>query len=337
MVLSAIGHEPVDVASVYIGGGTPSLADPALLTQWISVLGSYTRFMPDYEFTIEANPESVTEQFVKAVFEAGVNRIIIGVQSFAPGILAKLNRRQKTRDIYQAFYLARAAGFENIGADLIFGLPGQRVRQVRSDIDRLAALEPQHISFYQLTVEPNTRLAREVANGTLVLPDDEKSAAMYRYGSHLLGDHGYRRYEVSNFAREGFRSRHNYAYWDFSPYIGLGPGAHGFINNHRYANIADIAVYIEAMEGGHFAVEMIEELSVGQRLMEAVMLWLRTAEGIDKEKFVLHFGEAGEKILDGPEAARLAASGHLIDDAGFMRLSDDGFLVADKIITDLIA
>lgn len=336
MALSAFGHEPVDVASVYIGGGTPSLADPALLSRWISVLGSYVRFMPDYEFTIEANPESVTENFVRTVFDAGVNRIIIGVQSFAPGVLARLNRRQQTRDVYQAFYLARAAGFDNIGADLIFGLPGQRVRHVHSDIDRLAALEPQHISFYQLTVEQGTRLAREVADGTLLLANDERSAAMYLFGSHLLHDRGYRRYEVSNFANEGFRSRHNYAYWNFSPYIGLGPGAHGFVNNHRYANVADLTAYIEAVEGGHFAVQFVEELTADQRLMEAVMLWLRTADGIDKEKLTLQFGAAGTTILDGSAAARYAASGHLIDDAGFMRLSDDGFLVADKIIADLV-
>ncbi len=337
MTLSAFGHEPIDVASIYIGGGTPSLAHHEHLSAWVSRLAAYVRFLPDYEFTIECNPESASEELFRSAIDSGVSRLIIGVQSFSTAHLARLNRRQTTKDIYKAFYLARAAGFENIGADLIFGLPGQRLRHIRSDIERLTALEPTHISFYQLTVEPGTRLAREVAHHKIALPDDEQSAAMYKYGAHLLIDRGYKRYEVSNFAREGYFSRHNFAYWNFSPYIGLGPAAHGFINNHRYGNIADLHKYLEAVDAGLFPTEFVEELTLGQRLMETVMLSLRITAGIDKERLVLQFGNKGSEILESQAVKKFIASGHLIDDAGFLRLSDDGFLLADKIIADLVA
>jgi len=337
MAFSSFGHEPIDIASIYIGGGTPSLIQPELLADWIAIVKSYARFLPGYEFTVEVNPESLTDDFTYHAYEAGINRLVVGVQSFGVGALRKLNRRQSTRDIYRAFYRARSAGFENIAADLIFGLPDQTLKKVRVDIERLAALEPTHISFYQLTVEPGTRLEGQLAAGEIILPGEDRSAAMYRFGSHLLMDRGYRRYEVSNFAQDGFRSRHNYAYWNGAPYIGLGPGAHGFVNNCRYSNAADIEAYIGAVEGGFMPFAFVEELTADQRLMERVMLSLRTADGIDQESLILHFGDKAAAILASPVKQRYVESDLLLDDAGFLRLTDAGFLVADRIITDLIS
>ncbi len=336
MVLSALGHEPADVFSIYIGGGTPSLLDPRLLENWVGLLETYTRYLLDYEFSVEVNPESLTDEFARRAFEVGVNRMIIGVQSFSARTLKILNRRQSTRDIYRAFYRARSAGFENIAADLIFGLPGQTMKMLRTDIERLTALEPAHISFYQLTVEPGTRLAEKIEAGEIELPDDEKSASMYRLGSHMLIDRKYRRYEVSNFARDGRRSRHNYAYWNGSPYLGLGPSAHGFVNNCRYGNIVEVDQYIEAVEAGYLPIAFAESLTEEQRLMETVMLSLRTSEGIDRRKLVDRFGEAAVSIMKNPVVGRYVESGHLADEAGFLRLTDAGFLVADKIILDLV-
>ena len=297
---------------------------------------TYGRLMPGYEFTIEANPESLRPAFAAQTHAMGVNRVVIGVQSFAVGLLRRLNRRLRIKDIYQAFYLCRTVGYENIAADLIFGLPEQRMRQLRIDIERLAALEPEHISFYQLTVEPETRLADQIASGQIAVPDDETCASMYRFGAHLLMDQGYLRYEVSNFARPGRLARHNFAYWQGSPYIGLGPAAHGFVNNYRYGNLPSLGPYIDRLEAGHLPIAFVEELSSEQRLMEAIMLSLRTAEGIDKARLIRRFGVAAIDILQGPAAGRYVRSGHLDDDEGWMRLTDDGFLVADGIIADLV-
>lgn len=336
MVFSALGHEPVDITSIYIGGGTPSLADPVLLEDWTRSVGSYIRYLPDYEFSIEANPESLTDDFARRSIDAGVNRIIIGAQSFSIKSLKLLNRKQTTKDIYRAFYRARSAGYENIGADLIFGLPAQTMKTLKADIERLIDLEPAHISFYQLTVEAGTRLAHQVASGEMKLPNDEKSAEMYRFGSHLLIDRGYRRYEVSNFAPDGRRSRHNYAYWTGAPYLGLGPAAHGYINNVRYGNVSDIDQYIEIVEAGYLPIDFAENLTDDQKLMETVMLSLRTSEGLDRQKLVNRFGEIAQAVIKNPVAQRYIKSGHLVDDSGFLRLTDAGFLLADKIITDLV-
>jgi oxygen-independent coproporphyrinogen-3 oxidase len=336
MIFLSLGHEPIDIASIYIGGGTPSLLDPGFIEDWIRLIETYSRFMPDYEFSVEVNPESLSDEFAFRTFEAGINRLIIGVQSFSPRLLKPLNRKQTTKDIYRAFYRAQSAGFENIAADLIFGLPGQTMKMLRTDIDRLIALNPAHISFYQLTVEAGTPLAADVESGRIKLADEDRAASMYRLGSHKLIDQKYRRYEVSNFARDGRRSRHNYAYWSGAPYIGLGPSAHGFINNCRYENIKGVEDYIETVEEGRLPVASIEELTEDQRLMETIMLSLRTSDGLDQQGLVSRFGRRGSKVIKSKMTKRYIKSGHLIDDSGFLRLTDDGFLLADKIIADLV-
>jgi oxygen-independent coproporphyrinogen-3 oxidase len=337
MVLAAFGHEPVEIASVYIGGGTPSLMEVDCLAGWLETVQAYGRLTADCEFTIEANPESLTPEFAVGTHHLGVNRIVIGAQSFGVGLLRPLGRRQKMKDIYRAFYLSRLAGYDNIAADLIFGLPQQRIRQVKLDIERLAALEPAHISFYQLTVEPGTRLAADIVSGRITLPDEEIIASMYRFGAHLLSDKGYLRYEVSNFAREGRICRHNLAYWTGAPYVSLGPAAHGYVNGHRYANQADLDAYIAMLEAGQLPLALLETIDPTQRLMETIMLSLRTAAGIDKERLIRTFGERALAILEGKAKARYVSSGHLLDELGFVRLSDDGFLLADTIIADLAA
>lgn len=337
LVLSMFEREPIDIASIYIGGGTPSLIEGKMLERWLEAVKSYGRLLPGYEFTIETNPESLTNEFAHKTKTLGVNRIIIGVQSFRISSLRLIGRRQRTRDIYRAFYNVNMAGYDNIGADLIFGLPEQRVKHVRTDIDRLIDLEPKHISFYQLTVEDGTRLKKNVDGGRLALPGDNQSAHMYQVGAHLMNDRGYKRYEISNFARDGWRSRHNYAYWQGSPYIGLGPAAHGFAKDFRYGNVADLNKYFEIVESGLLPFEFVEELTEDQKLTEGVMLALRTADGIDKEQLKIGFGKKSLKILEGKVTRRLVKNGYLIDDAGFLRLSDAGFLVADKIIAEILS
>ena len=336
-VLSAFEMEPIEVSSIYIGGGTPSLCNPDLIEEWIAQVSAYAVFLPGFEFTVEANPESLTEQFARRMFNAGANRVVIGAQSFNVAALKKIGRKQKIKDIYQAFYFARMAGFDNIGADLIFGLPGQTDRLLRSDIDRLISLEPKHISFYQLTVEADTALEKNIASGKVIVPDEDKCADFYRLGSHLLSDHKYLRYEVSNFALDGFACRHNIAYWDGHPYLAFGPAAHGFIHNQRFGNVKDVNQYVEMIEAGKLPVAFVESLEDRDRLIEVVMLSLRTAEGLNKEKLIRAFGEPALAIVESAAASRYIRSGHLVNDDGVLKLTDRGFLVADKIIFDLVS
>ncbi|MEZ5357509.1 MAG: radical SAM family heme chaperone HemW [Candidatus Zixiibacteriota bacterium] len=337
LVLAAFEHEPVEIKTLYIGGGTPSLVDPELLNDWLATVSAFAQFQLDFEFTIEANPESLTDEFARRAVEAGANRIVIGVQSFTPASLQKLGRKQRNKDIYQAFYNARIAGFSNIGADLIFGLPGQTMKKMRTDIDRLIALEPKHISFYQLTVEPDTVLERRLAEGKVELPDDDTCADMYRLGSHLLMDHKFDRYEISNFALDGYAARHNCNYWNGTPYIAFGPSGHGYLNNHRYSNVGDVREYVSRIEAGLSPIDFVETLTEEEKLDEAILLGLRQGVGIDKPKLIRRFGEPALAILEGEIVADFIKRGYLTVDEGFLRLTDDGFLVADRIIYELVS
>lgn len=336
-VFSAFEHEPVEISTIYIGGGTPSLFDPDKIGQWLDLVKSFSEMAPDCEFTIEANPESLSDSFAFRSHELGLNRIVIGVQSFEKKFLTPLNRKQTTRDIYRAFYNAEMAGYKNIAADLIFGLPGQKLKQMRLDIERLTALKPNHISFYQLAVEENTVLFDDVASGRIVLPTEETVGEMYRVGTHLLQDKGFLRYEVSSFARDGHQSKHNFSYWTGQPYIALGPAAHGFINQHRYGNVADINSYIERLENGASPIAFVEQLTAEQMLSEAIMLSLRTTVGIDKKRVLRRFGNDALSILESEAVNRFIKTGYLINDLGFLRLTDNGFLLSDKIIADMLA
>lgn len=336
MVLSAFEQEPVEVSSIYIGGGTSSLIDSGFLEKWMSLIGSFCTFASGIEFSVETNPESLTPEFAEKTFQAGANRIIIGVQSFDEKSLKKLGRFQNSKNIYQAFYNARMAGYKNIGSDLIFGLPGQTMKKLRSDIDRLLALEPNHISFYQLTVEAGTILEEKIQSGKIILPDDDELAKMYRLGSHILMDKKFFRYEISNFAPEDFECRHNISYWDNSPYIGLGPAAHGYINNHRYNNVAEVGEYISLIESGQLAISNAEELTREQKFTEAVMLAMRRAVGVDKRILLQEFGEWALELLEGKTAAAFINDGYLAIEDNHLRLTDSGFLLADKIIEMLL-
>lgn len=337
MVFDAIRYEPVMVNSLYIGGGTPSLVDTALLKKWLDTLHTYTVFAPGYEFTMEANPDSLTKNFAQTARLLGANRLVIGAQSFDSRRLSRLNRRQRVSDIRRAFAVSRSAGFENIGLDLIFGWPGQNLPSLIDDIERLTALEPDHISYYQLTVEFGTRLEKRILAGEISLPDEETMAAMYEAGARLLEEHGYKRYEVSNFARAGFHSRHNFAYWKGTPYLGFGPSAHSFIDPCRWSNISDLSRYAEIIEAGCRPWDFFETLTTEQRFIETVMLSLRTTDGLNKRELVQAYGERASAFLGSTVLGEFISSGHLIDTGRDLRLTDRGFLVADKIIADLIS
>lgn len=337
MTFDNVRYEPIKVNSLYIGGGTPSLVNTDLLKKWLDTLNSYIAFIPDYEFTIETNPDSVTEEFARTVKLLGVNRIVIGVQSFDSRRLSRLNRHQKVSDIHRAFAISRSAGFENIGLDLIFGWPGQKLQSLITDIERLVALKPEHISLYQLTVESGTRLEKRIFEGEISLPGEETMAVMYEAGVKLLEEYGYKRYEVSNFASEGFHSRHNFAYWKGTPYLGFGPSAHSFVNPYRWSNVSDLSGYIEMIEGGCGPWDFFETLTAEQRFIEVVMLSLRTADGLDKEKLSREYGKKASVFFDGRILTKFISSGYLVDTGQRLQLTNRGFLVADKIIADLIS
>jgi len=277
-------------STLYIGGGTPSRLSPSVLGEIAGKAEKIFRGgVPYEEFTVEVNPDDVTADFARGLKAAGVSRVSMGVQSFDDGALKWMNRRHSAEGADAAYIRLREAGFTNISMDLIFGylVPDESeedgMKRWRSDLERMISLKPEHISSYQMSIEPGSLLGRMVSEGRYREPSDTFCASQYELLQRLLGDAGYEQYEISNFAlatdgvKSPFRSRHNSSYWMREPYIGLGPSAHSFCGNVRSWNPDDVEGYIESE--GLPAVES-EVLSDEEVLEETIMLGLRRSEGI---------------------------------------------------------
>jgi len=323
------------ISTIFIGGGTPNLTNLDLFADWLSLLRRYVDVADEIEFTIECNPEQVTLENLEILRDLGVNRPVFGIQSFNIDLLKLLDRRHNPHHSQQAVYFANSLDFKNFGVDLIFGLPGQSSKALSTDLDQLLDFEPPHISFYQLTVEEGTPLAQRVKSGRVKMPDTELTLALYRGGGEEMADRGYRRYEVSSFAREGFECRHNLGYWEGSDYLGLGPSAHSFINGVRFANAVDVRQYVESLKAG-ILPRVIDESGPDERMTEAIMLGLRTSQGISRSAFAERFGAGVETRFDHDQYAMLVESGYLIPDRGTLRLSDEGIHLADEITRRLL-
>jgi len=324
-----------EISTIFVGGGTPSLTNLELHAEWLEVLRRLFVVPEGIEFSMETNPESVTLENLTAFKELGVNRPLFGIQSFNLKLLRLLNRKHNPDDSYRAVYYANALGYSSFGVDLIFGLPGQSMKMLSRDIDEIVDLNPPHISFYQLTVEQGTPLAQKVKTGALVMPNQESSMAMYRGGVERLMEAGYQRYEVSSLAKPGFECRHNLGYWEGRDYLGLGPSAHSFMRGKRYANVSSVTEYIASLKSG-IRPMIHDDSGVEDRMVEAIMLGLRMAKGIDRHQFASRFGQTLESQLDERNYALLLNSGHVVDEDGAVRLSDEGILLADEITRRLI-
>jgi oxygen-independent coproporphyrinogen-3 oxidase len=275
--------EEVGLDTLYLGGGTPSLLPPdALATLLTSLLDVFraTSSRDAVEVTLEANPEDVKPDNAAAWRRAGINRVSLGAQSFNDGVLKWMHRSHDSARIGDAVRTLRAAGFDNISLDLIFALPAELERDWVRDLDLACALRPAHLSLYGLTVEERTPLARWISRGAASAPDDERYAEEYLLAHVRLASYGYHFYEVSNACRDGFRSRHNSAYWSGRAYLGLGPAAHSFDGRVRRWNLAGWEAYRRAVAAGLPAVEAEEVLTEEQRELERVYLSLRTDAGL---------------------------------------------------------
>lgn len=319
-----------EISTIFIGGGTPSLVNLERFANWLAQLRQLFNVPGGIEFSIENNPDSVSLEVLTAFRELGVNRPTYGIQSFQPRLLKLLNRKHNPEHSQRAVYLTNALGYSNFGVDLIFGLPKQGSKVLSDDLDQIIDLNPPHISFYQLTVEPGTTLAERVASGALVMPSQEVNLALYRGGVERMAEAGYARYEVSSFAKPGYECRHNLGYWEGLDYLGLGPSAHSFMNGERFANVSNVGRYIGSLlKRERPAIR--DESGEDERMAEAIMLGLRMARGIDRHQFAMRFGQPIDVRLDQRQLELFVNSGHVIADDNTVRLSDDGILLADEI------
>lgn len=310
--------------TVYLGGGTPTALPPALMERLLAGLREFLAAAPDaLEFTCECNPGTVDVAYLSLLRAGGVNRLSLGVQTFDDALLRRIGRIHTAAQARAAVRQARAAGFRNLSLDLMYGLPGQTLAGLEMSVQQALALAPQHISIYGLQVEEGTAFARAQAAGRLALPSDEESEAMYDYMTTALPVAGYARYEISNFARPGFESRHNLGYWQDVPYLGVGTAAHSYLDGQRYENPRGIEEYLAALRESGRARREEEPLTRATSMEEFAFLALRTARGIDRARFAARFGcELASVYADA--IARMRARGFLEEDAQGVRLTPLG-------------
>ncbi len=274
------------VDTIYFGGGTPSLLSPGSIREILRTIGENFTVVKGCETTLEVNPGTVNADYFDEIRHAGVNRLNIGVQSFDDGRLDFMGRIHSAAVARQALQQARDAGFDNLGLDLIYGLPGDTKAAWGKDLERALAFQPEHVSCYMLTYEPGTPMHRLVEQGAITPLDDGAVAGLFKQTSTFLEGQGYLHYEISNFAAgPAYRSRHNQKYWNHVPYLGFGPSAHSFENGVRSSNHADVCRYTADLGVGHLPVAETETLARDQILMEMIMLGLRTSMGVDLQRF----------------------------------------------------
>ena len=321
--------------TVYFGGGTPSLLDPAHLAAILETMR--TTFRPAFlEVTLEADPETVEPSKAEAWSRAGINRVSFGVQSFSDVELTAAGRIHRRADVYRAVPILRSAGISNISFDLIAGLPHQTAETWQNSLDELIQLGPEHVSVYLLEVDEDSRLGSELLRGgakysASAVPSDDVMAECYDLGRVQLRRAGFEQYEISNFAKPGFASRHNRKYWCREPYLGFGAGAHSFSGTQRWANAHDAAAYVQTIATGSIPVRDLESISAKQALEEELFLGLRQLEGIDLSRLERQYGTLLESRF-----ARLQAAGLIERSGPVVRLVAERLSISNEAFVELM-
>jgi len=318
--------------SLFLGGGTPSLLDAAQLGALVASLRRHFVFAPDSEITIEANPDDITSEKLRLFRDLGINRLSLGVQSFDEAELRFLGRRHTARQTEAAIELIRAAGFANLGLDLMYGLPGQTLDAWLQTLEQALSFAPEHLSCYQLTLAPETPMGRRFAEGQLIPLDEETQREFFLLTANFLTARGYLHYEVANFARQGpqagslcyYCCRHNLKYWTRTPYLGLGPGAHSFDGRRRWWNISSVENYCTSLNAGQAPVAGAETLTPEQIRLEILCLGFRTREGVSLATIREHPG--GDAMV-----AALTQAGLVRVDRGRVIATAAGLVVADRL------
>ena len=318
--------------TVYFGGGTPTALSPV---QLLDVLRQVRESFPMHdtaEISVEAHPDTVTEDGLRQLVDAGVTRISFGAQSMDDSELIQIGRRTSSDRTQTAVNMARTAGFANINLDLIYGVPGQTLDGWLATLEAVLSLEPTHVSTYALTVEEKTRLHIDVRRGDAVEPDAALQNEMEDAAAQRLATAGFTRYEISNYARPGYACRHNLLYWQGHDYLGLGPSAQSYLNGRRFGNAESVEDYCQTLEEGRLPIAESELLSEDQRQRERIVFGLRLVEGVD-QALLRHEppDRAWHQTLD-----RMTRRGLLEERAGRIRLTDEGRRFADSVAVELL-
>lgn len=291
-------YKDVDIETVFIGGGTPTVLNPDQLSTLICGLKAIFKLRDGIEYTVEANPGTLNREKLRLLKLLGVNRLSIGAQSMDDKLLRRLGRIHRASEFLENYEEARLIGFDNINVDLMFGLPGQALGDWTDTVKKIMSLNPEHISCYGLTIEEGTPYQKMYDNGRLRLPDEDTEREMYWEAVRILESCGYIHYEISNFAKKGFECRHNLIYWNDNRYIGLGAGAHSYYRGCRYANEPDPVKYINAINRSNSAVVQKEYIDRKNEIEEYFFMGLRLMEGVKISDFNYRFGQSPYNIYE---------------------------------------
>jgi oxygen-independent coproporphyrinogen-3 oxidase len=337
-IVGQLAGEKRPCHTIFFGGGTPSLMPPAMLGQILQTIRRHFAMADDAEITMEANPGTVDLAYLTAVYQLGINRISLGVQTAVASELALLEREHDFADAVAAVAAAREAGFSNFSLDLIYGVPGQTLASWEKSVRAVLAQEPPHLSLYCLTIEPGTPLNRWLGNGRIQPPDPDLAADQYELACQILAEQGYIHYEISNWARPELECRHNLVYWRNQEYLGLGAGAHGSANGWRYENVKQPRVYIRRLAGeaaGPFplspAAAAQHTVDQAEAMSDTIITQLRLLqEGLDLAAFETRFGQSLDDAFDGI-MSQLVDWGLLVVGDGRVRLTQKGRFLSNQV------
>ncbi len=337
MELTVRETPPGEIKSIFVGGGTPTVLKPDEMEFFLSsVRRHFPNWAADIEFSMEANPGTTDKDKLAVMKAGGVNRVSFGVQAFQNELLSGIGRIHNTDDVYRSLENARAVGLNNLSIDLMFGLPNQTVEMLDYSVSKAQELELPHYSIYSLKVEENTLFHTLYHKNQLPLPEEEDELNMYLLLMERMEKAGYKQYEISNFAKPGFESRHNITYWRNEDYYGLGAGAHGYVNRYRHVNIKGVNPYNEATKQGRPILDRFE-ISREEAMEDFVMVGLRVLEGISEERFQSQFGASLDEVF-GDQFNKMLNAGLLEKTASIpgYRLSKKGILFGNEVFAEFI-
>lgn len=335
MIQTLQANPASNLKTIFIGGGTPTALSGEQLVILMKSVHKNLKINSETEFSIEANPGDLTLEKLKILKEFGVNRLSIGVQTFNDTLLERIGRSHRALDVYTTIENAKACGFSNISVDLMYGLPGQTIDDVEYALDEVFKLDIQHTSAYSLIVEPKTIFYNLMNKGKLRLPSEDLEADMYDLIMNRMHEQGFQQYEISNYAKPGFESRHNLVYWDNDYYYGFGAGAHGYLNGNRHSNIGPINKYIQTIKNGELPIREKLNVTKKEQMEEEMFLGLRKNMGVSIQTFKQKFGEDPLQVYE--KAIDEMRNKHLLEIEGdFIRLTSEGRFIGNEVFQEFL-
>ncbi|EUJ33341.1 coproporphyrinogen III oxidase [Listeria floridensis FSL S10-1187] len=335
MELATEGKQLETVETIFVGGGTPTTLTEKQIERLCSAVKRIFPLSKNAEFTFESNPGDLSVEKLSVMQASGVNRLSMGVQSFNNELLKKIGRIHTVQDVYQSIRNAEQVGFENLSIDLIFSLPGQSEADFKDTLEKALALDLPHYSAYSLIIEPKTIFYNLMQKGELILPSQDAEANMYDFLMSEMEKNGKKQYEISNFARTGFESRHNLVYWSNEHYYGFGAGAHGYLADRRYSNFGPLKQYMTPLSENKLPIFQVKDLSLKEEMEEEMFLGLRKVAGVNKKRFFEKFDRNLDEVFkDALETT--SEKGWLIHDQQNVKLTREGRFLGNNVFREFL-